>query len=132
MAGNAHPRVVGYITAADYSAAFATWKIGADTATAGAPTVAQRSQGGLFGWTCRVFAGTELSVDQQASSSMTQPATAATGKRKVKMASAIHQGDENEADVLDGASITAAYAEYNPRVGAFPKTKSCLSNSSAG
>eukprot|EP00439_Symbiodinium_sp_Y106_P066340 s1806_g10.t2 len=49
------------------------------------------------------------------------------GKRRLKMASVINQGDDNEAELMDSAAITAAYAEYKSKTGAFPSEDEELS-----
>ena len=123
-----HPRILGYMPADDYDAALQNWRIGAEAATAAAPTFVQRSQGGLLGRTCRVLAGTELTIAQQAAASIAPAVTASgPGKRRLKMASVINQGDDNEAELMDSAAITAAYAEYKSKTGAFPSEDEELS-----
>ena len=90
VTANMQPRVIGFMSAADYRAAVEQWRIGADAATATLPTFVQRSQGGLFGRTCRLIAGTEQTLAQQAANvAAASTATAVGAKRKINMASVI-------------------------------------------
>ena len=128
VTANMQPRVIGFMSAADYRAAVEQWRIGAEAATATLPTFVQRSQGGLFGRTCRLVAGTEQTLAQQAAHVAAASTAAAVGtKRRIKMASVINQGDDNEVDILDTNAITQAYAEYKAKTGTYPSEDEELS-----
>ena len=53
LTGAEHPRVVAYIDPAEWTRVLDTW-----TLHDGAPSVIQRSQGGLLGLACRIKCGT--------------------------------------------------------------------------
>ena len=117
--GSEHPRIVGISSEDDYKAMLNQWQLGDPPAIA--PTFAQRCQGGLFGRTCRLIAGTTQTIPAQAATNAAIAApTSSSGKRKIKMATVINQADDNEVDVLDGAKLSTMHGQYKRKVGAFP------------
>ena len=135
--GAEHPRFVGIRPEADFQALLGAWRIPVPPTAAEpnprpvAPTFAQLGQAGIFARTCRVIVGTEPS--NRPAPAMPPPVPAAptvAAGRKIKMAQAINQTDEDEVEPMDQTAINAAYALYQLKTGGFPpEVKSCRRSS---
>ena len=125
--GSEHPRIVGISTDADFTDLLNQWRLGDPPATR--PSFAQRCQGGLFGRTCRLIAGTTqtIAVQNATAAATATPSASSNNKRKIKMATVINQADDNEIEVLDGTKLATMYGQYKRKVGAFPSPDEELS-----